>query len=112
MYAIPEYDNLLLFRFFSVMSHKNITLELNSTFIMNERKRLLPTPDYIYSDVSSSPIEYNGDAKDYIIHEFWFPCENNKVGAPGIMSKRLLLLSDILLGSSFLLDSPRHINSL
>ena len=48
MYAIPEYDNVFLFSFFSVMSHKNITAKLHSTFIMNERKRLLLTTDDIF----------------------------------------------------------------
>ena len=36
------------FVFFSVFYHKNITAELHSTFIINERKRLLLTPDYIF----------------------------------------------------------------
>ena len=40
------------------------------------------------------------------------PCENFKVGPPGRMSKFYYFLSDILLGSSFLLDLPRHINAL
>ena len=47
IYAIPEYDNVFYFVFFSVFSHKNITEELHSTFIMNERKRILLTTDDI-----------------------------------------------------------------
>ena len=38
MYAIPQYNNLVFFGFFSVMSHKNITAEVHPTFIMYSQK--------------------------------------------------------------------------
>ena len=55
MYAIPQYDNLFFFSFLFVMPHKNITVEVHPTFIMNPQKRFLLTL-MIYFDVYSSPI--------------------------------------------------------
>ena len=46
--AIPQYDNLVFFVFFSVMSHKNITAEVHLTFIMYLQKRFLHTLDDIF----------------------------------------------------------------
>ena len=53
MYAIPEYGNVFFSS--SVMSRKSITAELHLIFIMNERKRLLLTPDDIFQNQSNYP---------------------------------------------------------
>ena len=48
MYAIPQYDNWVFIYFFLVISHKNITAEAYSIFILNFQKILFLNPDDIF----------------------------------------------------------------